>query len=82
MLPEPKMRKLSFKTYDCDFIGFACNSSCYRFLTIKRNVLNCNIIIEFKIAIFLEHVFPLKNKEQLFHEFSIASNKLLMMCKN
>jgi hypothetical protein len=64
MLPKPKMRKLSFKIYDCDFIGFACNHSCYRFLTIYSDVLDYNIIIESKIVIYLEHLFLLKNKEK------------------
>jgi hypothetical protein len=50
------MRKCDFKICDYDFIGFACNSSCYRFLTIKNDVLDYNIIIESKNAIFLEHV--------------------------
>jgi hypothetical protein len=82
ILSKPKRRKHGFVTYDHNFIDFACNSLCYRFLTIKSDVLDCNIIIESKIAIFLKHVFPLKYKEKLFHEFLVASNKLLMMCKN
>jgi transposase InsO family protein len=35
MLPGPKKRKLGSKTCDCVFIGYVCNSSCYRFLVIK-----------------------------------------------
>ena len=82
ILSKPKRRKHGFITYDCDFIGFACNISCYRFFIIKSDILDCNVIIESKISIFLKYVFPLKNKEKLFHEFFVASNKLLMMYKN
>ena len=82
ILSKLKRRKHGFITYDCNFIGFACNISRYRFFIIKSDVLDCNIIIESKIVIFLKHVFPLKYKEILFHEFLVASNKLLMMCKN
>jgi hypothetical protein len=57
------MRKLGSRICDCDFIGSACNSSCYRFLIIKIDVLDYNIIIESENDIFFEHVFPLeKNK--------------------
>jgi hypothetical protein len=43
MLSEPKIRKLGYIIGYCDFIGFACNSSCYRFLVIKIYVLDYNI---------------------------------------
>lgn len=33
-LPEPKMKKLSYITYDCNFIGYAYNSSYNRLLMI------------------------------------------------
>jgi hypothetical protein len=56
ILPEPKIRKRGFKICDYDFIGFACDSSCYRFLTIKSNVLDYNIIIKSNNNIFFEHV--------------------------
>jgi hypothetical protein len=77
MLPEPKMRKLGSRTYDCAFIAYVCNSSCYRLLIIKSDVLYYNIIIESKNTIFFEHVSPLKNKKKLLHESSITSNKFV-----
>jgi len=76
MLLEPKKRKLDSRTCDCVFIGYACNSKCYRFVVIKSDVLDCNIIIELENAIFFEHIFPLKNKEKILHE-SIASNEIV-----
>jgi hypothetical protein len=45
MLPEPKIRKLGSRICDCDFIGYACSSSCYRLLIIKSDVLDYNTII-------------------------------------
>jgi hypothetical protein len=77
MLPEPKKRKLGSRTCDCVFIGYACNSSCYRFLVIKSDALDYNTIIEYENAIFFEHVFPLKNKEKLLHEPSFTSNEIV-----
>jgi hypothetical protein len=77
MLLEPKNRKLGSRTCDCIFIGYACNSLCYIFIVIKSDVLDCNIRIESENAIFFEHVFPLKNKEKLLHEPSIASNEIV-----
>ena len=64
MLPEPKRRKLGSRTCDYVLIGYACNSSCYRFLIIKSDILESYTIIESENAIFFEHVFPLKNKEK------------------
>jgi hypothetical protein len=40
ILFKPKRRKHGFVTYDHNFIDFACNSLCYRFLTIKSDVLD------------------------------------------
>jgi hypothetical protein len=37
--------KLDSRTYDCAFIGYACNSSCYKLLIIKSDVLDYNTII-------------------------------------
>jgi hypothetical protein len=45
MLPEPKIRKLDSRICDCDFIGYAYSSSCYRLLIIKSDVLDYNTII-------------------------------------
>ena len=59
------------------FIGYASNSSCYRFLVIKSDILESYIIIESKNVIFFEHLFPLKNKEKVLHESIDTSNDLV-----
>ena len=74
ILPEPKRRKLGSRTCDYVLIGYACNSSCYRFLIIKSDILESYTIIEFENAIFFEHVFPLKNKEKELHDSIEISN--------
>ena len=74
MLPKPKRRKLGSRTCDYVFIGYACNSSCYRFLVIKSDILESYTIIESENDIFIEHVFPLKNKEKELHDFIEMSN--------
>ena len=62
MLPDPKKRKIRSKTSDCMFIRYASNSTTYRFLVLKSDVLECNTIIETKNAEFFEHIFPLSEK--------------------
>ena len=44
------------------FIGYAQNSSAYRFLTYKLEIpdINVNTIIESRNAVVFEHVFPYK----------------------
>ena len=74
MLPEPKRRKLGSRTCDCVFIDYACNSSFYRFLVIKSDILESYTIIESENAMYLEHVFPLKNKEKVLHDSIEISN--------
>ena len=74
MLPEPKRRKLGSRTCDCVFIGYACNSTCYRFIVIKSDVLESYTIIESENAIFFEHVFPMKNKEKSLLDLIEISN--------
>ena len=76
MLLEPKKRKLGSWTCDCVFIEYASNSSCYRFLVIKSDILESYTIIESENAIFFENLFPLKNKEKL-HESIDTSNELV-----
>ena len=56
------------------FIGYACNSSCYKFLVIRSDILESYAIIESKNAIFFEHVFPLKKKEKVLHDSIEISN--------
>ena len=54
------------------FIGFACDSSCYRFLTIKSDVLDYNITIESKKLFSLS----MWNKENYFMIY-VVSNKVV-----
>ena len=74
MPPEPKRRKLASRKCDCVFIGYTCNSSFYRFLVVKSDILESYTIIESENAIFFKHVFPLKNKEKELHDSVEISN--------
>ena len=59
VVPPPKTMKLGPKTVDCIFIGYAHNSSAYRFLVHKSEIpdINKNTIMESRNASFFEHVF-------------------------
>ena len=50
---------------DCVFIGYAHNSSAYRFLIHKSDIpdMNANTIIESRNAIFFEEIFPYKSTQ-------------------
>ena len=63
MVPIPKRIKIGPKTIDCIFIGYAINSSAYRFLVHKYDILDIhvNTIIESRNASFFENIFPIKN---------------------
>ena len=61
LLPEPKKRKVGFKTVHCMFIKYAEKSVAY-FLVVKSGVLSCNTIIETKNDEFFELVFSLSDK--------------------
>ena len=58
-MPTPKQTKLGPKTVDCIFIQYADNSSAYRFLIHKSEVLDMheNTIIESRNADFFEDIF-------------------------
>jgi len=60
MLPDPKKRKIGSKTSDCMFSGYAEHNVAYRFLVLKSDVIEHNIIVETKNVEFFEHIFPLK----------------------
>jgi len=49
---------------DCIFIGYALNSSSYRFLIHKSEILDihANMIIEFR-DVFFKDIFPYKQEE-------------------
>ena len=63
MVPIPKRIKIGPKTIDCIFIGYAINSSVYRFLVHKFDIpdIHVNTIIESRNASFFENIFPSKN---------------------
>jgi len=60
MLPDPKKRKVGFKTSDCLFLGYAEHSAAYRFLVLNSEIIKRNTIVETKNVEFFEHIFPLK----------------------
>ena len=49
---------------DCIFIGYALNSSAYRFLVHKSEIpdIHVNMIIESRDAVFFEDIFPYKRE--------------------
>ena len=57
LLPDFKKRKIGSKTSDCMFIGYAQQSSAYRFLVLKSDILDHNTIVETKDAEFLKIYF-------------------------
>ena len=65
-VPIPKKIKIGPKTVDCVFIGYANNSSAYRFLIPKSEIFNMhvNTIIESRNASFFENVFPYKSTQE------------------
>ena len=56
-------KKIGPKTIDCVFIGYAHNSSAYRFLVHKYDIpdIHGNTFIESREATFFENVFPYKS---------------------
>ena len=60
MVPKPKKVKIGPKTIDCVFIGYANNSSAYRFLVHKSEIndIHVNTFIESRDASFFENIFP------------------------
>ena len=59
-IPAPKKRKLGPKTVDCVFLGYAQNSTAYRFLVVKSDSPDVSVdtIIEYRDASFFEEVYP------------------------
>ena len=64
-ISSPKKTKIGPKTIDCVFIGYAKNSSAYRFLIHKseHSEMHVNTIIESRNASFFEHIFPNKTRQ-------------------
>ena len=65
--PTTKNVKIGPKTINCIFIGYAQNSSTYRFLVYKFEILDIhkNTIMESRNVSFFEHIFPCKSDEGL-----------------
>ena len=77
----PKKVKIGPKKVDCVFIGYAHNSSAYRFLIHKSEIIDmhANTIIESRNAYFFENVFPYKstqesNSSKKTHDTTIGSS--------
>jgi len=64
--PLPKETKLGAKIMDCIFIGYALNSSAYRFLVhkSKKSDIHVNMIIEFRDVVLFDYIFPYKREEE------------------
>ncbi|KAL0412036.1 UNVERIFIED_CONTAM: Retrovirus-related Pol polyprotein from transposon TNT 1-94 [Sesamum latifolium] len=62
LVPEHKRKKLGPKTVDAVFLGYVETSYALRFLIIKSEILGIevNTIVEFRDAVFIEDVFPMK----------------------
>ena len=58
-LPSPKTTKIGPKIVDCVFIGYANNSSAYRFLVHRseNSDMHVNTIIESRNALFFNTFF-------------------------
>ena len=64
LAPLPKKTKLGAKTMNCIFIGYALNSSAYRFLIHKSEIpdIHLNMIIESREDVFFEDIFSYKRE--------------------
>ncbi|GJV90924.1 retrotransposon protein, putative, ty1-copia subclass [Tanacetum coccineum] len=64
-VPTPKAQKIGPKSMDCIFIGYAKNSSAYRFIVhdSKNPDIQKNTVMESRNASFFENIFPCLTKE-------------------
>ncbi|GJZ63134.1 retrotransposon protein, putative, ty1-copia subclass, partial [Tanacetum coccineum] len=64
-VPTPKAKKIRPKSVDCIFIGYAKNSSAYRFIVhdSKNPDIQKNSVMESRNASFFENIFPCLTKE-------------------
>ncbi|KZV17034.1 hypothetical protein F511_34284 [Dorcoceras hygrometricum] len=65
-VPKLKQVKIGPKTIDCVFIGYALNSSAYRFLVHKTEISDISegTILESRNAVLFEYKFPCKEKKE------------------
>ena len=70
MVHPPKKVTIGHKTVGCIFIGYALNSSAYRFVVHKSEIPTVTVgtAIESRNVVFLENTFSCKDKE------NVASN--------
>ena len=66
-IPTPKQVRIGPKSVDCIFIGYAHNSSAYRFLVHKSEIpdIHRNTIMESRNACFFEDIFPCRTHERV-----------------
>jgi len=62
-IPAPKKIQLGPKTVDCVFLGYAPNSTAYRFLVVKSDSPDVSVytIMESWDASFFEEVYPMRS---------------------
>ena len=65
-VPPPKKEKIGPKTVDCVFIGYAQNSSAYRFLVYESAIpdIHKNTYMESRNVSFFEHIFPYRSTSE------------------
>ena len=68
-LPDFRRPTVGPRTYDCVFIGYAENSSAYRFMSLSDRSLS-----EAANAEFFEHVFPLKKVDVSFPSIPVETD--------
>ena len=78
-IPNPKKVKIGPTTIDCVFISYANNSSAYRFLVYKLDILDIheNTIIESRNAPFFQNTFPYESIPEKISQkrtYEVASN--------
>ena len=63
VVPPPKKEKIGPRTVDCVFIGYAQNSTAYRFLVYESEILDIhkNTIMESRNVTFFEHIFSYRS---------------------
>lgn len=74
-LPPRKTTRLGPKIIDCVYLGYANNSSAYRFLVIKFDVdtISVNSIIKSRDAKVFKLVFPYNKSETIHKQYDVAS---------
>src|SRR5436190_5070006 len=79
LIPEPKKRKISPKTVDAVFIGYALDSNVNRFLVVNSEIskISNNTIIEARDAVYYENIFPFKTNISNDQPITLSSSDIL-----